>query len=632
MMDVIATAGHVDHGKSALVRALTGREPDRFAEERRRGLTIDLGFVWTTLSPGEEERTVAFVDVPGHDRFLTNMLAGVGPVDDLLLVVAADDGWSAQSQEHLEIITLLERRIIAAVVTKATPAGPERTAEVVEDVHARLAAVGAPATPVIAVDSLDGSGLDALRSTLLTRVTAPRDDGQVQDQAARLWIDRVFSIAGAGTVVTGTLSSGGLKRGDRVGILPGEHRGRIRELRSLEIPVDDVIAPARVAVALAGIDAGQVERGDTLVGLRGDGGATAIATRHLDVWLEVLPHVAVGHRGAWQLHLGTARREARILPLLGELPPGDQGPVRVELGTPVTARIGDRIVLREIGQGLTVAGGPVLDVEPRRRPRGQTERLLHAEALDAVRAATGPAETVLAVLRARGGFAPLVRVEAAMGYPLDAVLQEQDALRELGGQLIERERFEGWVIAAGHAAQRPNDASGVVSRDRVLTAVRSDGCPAELVEGVLRHAVEDGVLADVGGRVVHRDHLGTYEASRQQRQQALLEALPSDPPTFVTLEQALTEHGVPRFEVQALVDRGELLAQGDLLFAPATLERAIRILDAGPAADGAPFTASDARQALRLPRRHAVPLLEYLRATGHTTFDGTEHRLAVTPR
>ncbi|MEX2548998.1 MAG: SelB C-terminal domain-containing protein [Nitriliruptoraceae bacterium] len=631
-MDVLATAGHVDHGKSALVRALTGREPDRFAEELRRGLTIDLGFVWTTLSKGDAQRTVAFVDVPGHDRFLTNMLAGVGPVSDVLLVVAADDGWSAQSEEHLEIVTLLRRRIVAAVVTKTTPAGPTRTAEVLEDVHARLAAAGASATPVVAVDALDGSGLDALRDALLARLTAPRTDDQAPAVDARLWIDRVFSVAGAGTVVTGTLSSGRLERGDRVSTLPGGQRGRIRELRSLEVSVDEVTAPARVAVALAGVDADQVERGDALVGLRRDGTPTALATHSLDVWLEVLPHAAVGHRGAWQLHLGTARRDARILPLLGELQPGDEGPVRIELEVPVTARVGDRIVLREIGQRITVAGGTVLDVEPSRRRRGQTERLLHAEALDAVRSAAGPAETVAAVLAARGGSAPLTRLEAAVGHPLGEVLDAGDGLRELGGQVVERERFDGWVTLVAAAAQQPSDPSGIVSRDEVLAAARADGCPEELAAGVLRSAVEAGLLTDVGGRVVHRDHVAAYEASRQRRQQALLDALLRDPPTFITLEQAAAEHDVPRFEVQMLLEDGRLLAHGDLLFTPDTLHRAVRVLDAGPAADGAAFTASEARQAWGLPRRHAVPLLEYLRATGHTTFDGAEHRRTRAPQ
>jgi selenocysteine-specific elongation factor len=181
MMQVVATAGHVDHGKSALVRALTGREPDRLAEERRRGLTIDLGYVWTDLVAGGRRVTVAFVDVPGHDRFLTNMLAGVGAVDEVLFVVAADDGWSAQSEEHLEIVTLLGRRITAAVVTKTTPAGPARTSEVVAQVGERLARDGAGQVPVLAVDALDGHGLEELRTVLVRRLSpsrAPRRRGR----------------------------------------------------------------------------------------------------------------------------------------------------------------------------------------------------------------------------------------------------------------------------------------------------------------------------------------------------------------------------------------------------------------------------------------------------------------------
>ncbi|TVP67274.1 MAG: selenocysteine-specific translation elongation factor [Nitriliruptor sp.] len=639
MMQVVATAGHVDHGKSALVRSLTGREPDRLDEERRRGLTIDLGYVWTDLRAAGRSVTVAFVDVPGHDRFLTNMLAGVGAVDEVLFVVAADDGWSAQSEEHLEIVTVLGRRITAAVVTKATPAGPARTAEVVEDVRARLARVGAAAAPVLAVDAIDGQGLDELRTTLVQRLSPPSDgagdDGEGSRPGVppapdgsfpRLWVDRVFSVAGAGTVVTGTLDSGRLTRGEHVAVLPGPTRGRIRDLRSLEDQVEVAVAPSRVAVALAGVDHAQVERGAVLVGLDGDGAPAGVVTEAMDVWLTVLDHGPVGHRGAWQLHLGTAHRPARVLPLLGDLQPGEQGPARVEVAGPLPVRIGDRFVLREVGRQVTAAGGTVLEPSPSRTRRGVSERLEHAEALEAVHEAGDGAPRAGALVALRGGATALERLEAAVGQPLGMELADDARLTVVDEVVVDRQRLEGWQAAAIAAARERAGDDPVVTHDQLLSAVEAHGCPRSLWPAVLRAALASGEVEEVGGRVVHRDDLDVYRAGLRARQEQLLAALAGPELAFVDADRVVEEYRVARFELQPLLDGGQLLQRDGLVFTPDTVERAVEVLDAGPGGGGAPFTASDARQAWGLTRRFAVPLLEHLRATGRTTFDGTSHR------
>lgn len=661
-MQVVATAGHVDHGKSALVRALTGREPDRLAEERRRGLTIDLGYVWTDLRAAGGSVTVAFVDVPGHDRFLTNMLAGVGAVDEVLFVVAADDGWSAQSQEHLEIVTLLGRRITAAVVTKAIPAGPARTSEVVAQVRERLARVGAGQTPVLAVDALDGAGLDELRTVLVRRLSpCPNSPDEVADEDGgaaasaaggaaasaaggaaaaaaggisgasdrafpRLWVDRVFSVAGAGTVVTGTLTSGRLRRGDQVAVLPGPSRGRIRDLRTLEVQVEEAMAPARVAVALAGVDGGLLARGSVLVGLRANGNPTGVVSDAMDVWLEVLDHGPVGHRGAWQVHLGTAHREARLLPLLGDLQPGEQGPARLEVAGPVPVRVGDRFVLREVGRRVTAAGGTVLEPFPSRSRRGVSERLEHAEALEAVRDAGGGGRHLGALVSLRGGASPLEGLEVAFGQRLQVVLERDAQLTVVDEQVVEQQRFGRWQAAAVAAARELGVDDPVVTHDQLLAAVTADGCPRSSWPAVLRAVLASGDVEEVGGRVVHRDHLATYRAGRCARREQLLAALAGPELTFVDTDRGVDEYGVARFELQPLLDAGEVLQRDGLLFTPGTVERAIGALDDGPGAGGAPFTASAARRVWQLTRRHAVPLLEHLRATGRTTFDGTHHR------
>src|SRR5690349_15960569 len=226
-MFVVATAGHVDHGKSTLVRALTGMEPDRWAEERRRGLTIDLGFAWTTLPSG---RDVAFVDVPGHERFLGNMLAGLGPAPAVCFVVAADEGWQAQSSDHRDAIAALGIRHGLVVISRADRA-PDRAAEVLEQARAELADTGLADAPAVIVSAVDGTGLTELRGTLddlLARVPAPPATARL-----RLWVDRSFTITGAGTVVTGTLAAGTLARGDRLQLL-GPASARPVVVRGLE--------------------------------------------------------------------------------------------------------------------------------------------------------------------------------------------------------------------------------------------------------------------------------------------------------------------------------------------------------------------------------------------------------------
>ncbi|MBV9822614.1 MAG: selenocysteine-specific translation elongation factor, partial [Actinobacteria bacterium] len=257
-MRVIATAGHVDHGKSRLVRALTGMEPDRWAEERRRGMTIDLGYAWMSLPSGEQ---LAFVDVPGHQRFVTNMLAGVGPVPAVLLVVAADEGWRRQTSEHLDAIDALRIRHGLIVVTRADLATPERTAAVLADARQRVARSSLGELPALAVSAETGAGLAELRNglqSLVDDLPAPDPDARV-----RLWIDRAFTVRGSGTVVTGTLGAGRIAVGDEL-----ELAGRpvtVRGLQQLASRAEKVEAVARVAVNLRSVGRDAVGRGDCLL-------------------------------------------------------------------------------------------------------------------------------------------------------------------------------------------------------------------------------------------------------------------------------------------------------------------------------------------------------------------------------
>ncbi|HLS32282.1 MAG TPA: selenocysteine-specific translation elongation factor, partial [Brevibacterium sp.] len=344
---VVATAGHVDHGKSTLVRALTGIEPDRWDEERRRGLTIDLGFAWTRLPSGRE---VSFVDVPGHERFLGNMLAGVGPAPIVLVVVAADEGWMPQSDDHRDAIAALgiERGLL--VVTRADLA-PDSVAEVSARSRAELAGTGLAGAEALAVSGTTGEGLDALREAL-DRVLA---QAPVPDPGARvrMWIDRAFSIAGAGTVVTGTLGAGTLRPEDSL-VLSGEQaheRVTIRGLQSHDTAVESVGPVTRAAVNLRGIGADDLGRGDVLLtpgawSLTG----TVDVRRSTGADFEDAPRELA-------VHVGTAAVQARLRPLGAEH-------ARLTLSRSLPLTVGDRMLLRSTGSRAVRAGVQVLDIDP----------------------------------------------------------------------------------------------------------------------------------------------------------------------------------------------------------------------------------------------------------------------------
>ncbi len=381
-MHVIATAGHVDHGKSTLVRALTGTDPDRWEEEKARGLSIDLGFASFELPSGA---TVAFVDVPGHRRFLKNMLAGVGGVAGCLFVVDCREGWRAQSEEHLRILELLGVRHGVVALTKVAGVDDDLVDLVRHEVLGRTSGTFLERAVPVATDALDATGLGDLVAALdeLVAVVPPaRDDGR-----PRLWIDRVFAARGAGTVVTGTLAGGAIAVGDELDVVGGAagpptiHPVRVRGVQSLHRTIERAGAGARVAVNLVGVRHHELGRGDVLVHAD-QWHLTTVA----DVELRVLATLAhpVTRRGAYVVHLGSGEHPATLRVIDGDrLGPGSVGPVRIRWRRPVPLLPGDRVVLRESGRGETVGGGEVLEVDPvgpasRARPDRSVARLVAA--------------------------------------------------------------------------------------------------------------------------------------------------------------------------------------------------------------------------------------------------------------
>ena len=569
-MEVIATAGHVDHGKSALVRALTGMEPDRWAEERRRGLTIDLGFAWTTLPTG---RRIAVVDVPGHERFIGNMLAGVGSVPAALLVVAADDGWSAQTAEHVAVLDALGVRNALLAVTKADLADP---APVLADLRERLVATSMGDVPGVAVSARTGAGLPELTRALdmlFAALPAPEADG-----AVRLWIDRAFTIRGAGTVVTGTLSAGTVSAGDRFRL--GEREVVVRGIQSLGEPVESVTATARVALNLRGVAVEEISRGDALL-TPGAFRRTDVVDVTLAAEPERLPAEVV-------VHVGSATVGARLRPLDGAV-------VRLRLATALPLRVGDRLLLRDPGT-RRVVGADVRDVDPPELRRRGAARLRAAE-LAAQPEGTAGAGADLARRR-------IVRAEdfAAMGWPVP------------GGATA----HGPWLLAAGLADELAARVPDVVTRYRRLRPLEP-GPPAEVVRRALELPDAELVSALVRtplelreGRVV--DGTAVLPPEVQRAVDAVRARLAEDP--FAAPEAPdLVAAGLGVRELGAAVRSGQLVRIADAVYLAPGIAEIARARLMGVAQ---PFTLSQARQAWGTSRRVAVPLAEWLDAHGVT--------------
>ena len=562
-MHVIATAGHVDHGKSTLVRGLTGVEPDRLTEERLRGLTIDLGFAEMVTPSGE---SIGFVDVPGHVRFIRNMLAGVSGVDMCMFVVAANEGWKPQSEEHLWILELVGVRGGVVVLTKVDLAGDDLVDLALEELSEALAGTPLDRAEVVAVDATDEAGLGELRAALDRLVrTAPL---AVDRERPRLWVDRSFAIRGAGTVVTGTLTGGTLAVGEHVEVATGRgvHRARVRGLQSFGREREVAAPGSRVALNLAGVHNDAVRRGDVVVRP-----GQWHRTRCCDATLRILPAVnrRVSRRAALAAYIGSAESPFRLSVLGADsIGPGETGSVRMRLPVALPLAAGDRFVVRDLGRGETVGGGEILDVDP-----------------------------VLPVSRARPDRS-VDRVVAERGWVTP------DELERLTGE--RRAPTVGrWVVEPVQAA---------ACRDHLaarIAAARAPGLDvAELGER------DRAVLATLPDVVVSHGRARTAVAALADRLEqhpfvVALEAAPFAPPSPAEL-------GVDQAEVRQLVRLGRVIERDGLYFAPVALDQAAALVERlfREYPDG--VTVGQLREAMETTRKWAVPLATLLDARGLT--------------
>ncbi|WP_117211317.1 selenocysteine-specific translation elongation factor [Allorhizocola rhizosphaerae] len=562
-MHVIATAGHVDHGKSALLKALTGMEPDRWEEERRRGLTIDLGFVWT----GD----LAFVDVPGHERFVGNMLAGVGSVPAVLFVVAADEGWMPQSAEHLTALDALGVRHGLLAITKTDLMEPELAAE---EALAQIRATSLGDIPVIPVSARTGDGIPRLREAFddLTKNLPPADP----NAPVRLWIDRGFTIHGAGLVVTGTLQAGTIRAGDPLELARTQKHYTVREIQSLSHKVNEASGVARVALNLRGAHRGDIRRGDALM---------TPGTYKTSTLIDV--RTSVSGPAELLVHIGSATVDGRLRTLGADT-------ARLTLGEALPLRLGDRLVLRH-DRGVT-GGAVILDIDPEPlRRKGAAKR----RSLDLSQYADEP--DPWAELTRRG----IVRADTlrVMGIdpptaPLAAdwlVAPElAESLRARLAALTEGTLTGGHPIAVEHA--RKNLA---LPDARLVAPLLPPG-----------RAIRDGMIVRAGAP----DALAP--ALRQR-----IEHLEKSHAGFVPLD----ETGLNPADLAAAIRSGRLVRLApDVVLLATTVEHALSVLRNLPQ----PFTVSQAREALNSTRKIMVPLLEHLARNGKTRRDADgNHRL-----
>ena len=553
---VICTAGHVDHGKSTLVNALTGVDPDRWAEEKRRGLTIDLGFAKANR---RNNGFVSFIDVPGHERFLKNMLAGVGAVDGCLFVVDSTEGWKPQSEEHLRILNLLgvERGLIA--LTKISLVDDDFREIVELEIKDHLKGTFLESAPIIPVDSITGLGIDLLITELenmLESTPVAKDNDR-----PRLWIDRVFTVRGSGTVVTGTLTGGSLKVDDEIVINPQNFVTRIRSLQSHDEQISNTSPGSRVAINLSNIDHRSIGRGSVITNP-----GQWFHTSTFDAELDVLPCIEheVSRRGAYLAYIGTKEEFVKVRVLGDEvIPAGSKGLIRVYMEEKLPLMLGDRLILRESGRNETIGGAIILDPDPilraaEAKPNSSIDRIIsehkwitpsHLEALTGVR-----------------------RKEDVPGWIVDPLCLE-DMIANLSQRLL----------TAG------NLGLDITSLDQFERAAIG------LLEGVF---IEGKYL-----RMEGADNLSDHPYLHQ------LETDLFKPPDA---------NGVDPRELRELVRRGLIIEQNGIFFSQNAVTSAARRIQVLLNENPEGVTVGEVRIALDSTRKYVLPLLNYLDQIGAT--------------
>ena len=559
-MRIIATAGHVDHGKSSLVQALTGTDPDRWEEEKRRGLTIDLGFAFTQIA----EQQIGFIDVPGHIRFLRNMLAGIGGIDACMFVVAANEGWRPQTEEHLRILDSLGITRGVIVLTKTDLVDAEALALKLDSVHRHVRSTFLEAAPVVQVSVHNSATLDTLRSTLGDLIASLPP--VVNTHRPRIWVDRSFAAKGSGTVITGTLLGSSLSVGDELLLQPSNNAVKVRGIQSNGISLDKLEAGNRCALNITGVDHSAVSRGDVLMV---DG--QWLGTNKFDASLKVLDSIehAVSKRGSYMLYIGS--REIKVvLHTLGStsIQSGETGFIRVSLPDMLPLAPGDRFILRESGRDETIGGGEVLDIQPILRS-----------------SKAKPNKEILRLIAERG-WVQIEQLHLLAGRNVDISEVEQS--------------IDGWVTTTNNMAEVSNEVVALITASKDLGV---DVATLSAQQRLVLPTLTNVTVREGRARSANANDVALHPMVKQFADAG---CMPSDPEQF---DKAI---------IRQLVQRGILVHCEELYFHSSAIDTAVsaarQLLDANPQG----FTVAQFREHLGVSRKYALPLINHLDTTGFT--------------
>lgn len=617
---IIATAGHVDHGKTRLVQALTGVDTDRLPEEKRRGLTIEPGFAYWRTAQGE---VLGFVDVPGHERFIHHMLGGVAGIDFALLVVAADDGPMPQTREHLSILHLLGVRRGAVALTKIDRVPPDRPGVVAAEIRALVAATGLHEAPIFPCSAVIGTGIPLLAAHLEQQARAMPERGT--QGSFRLAIDRSFHLAGAGLIVTGTAVSGSVEIGQTVRLLLAGTQARVRSIHAQDTPVARGCAGQRCALNLVGatLHLDHIRRGEWVVN-----GEVPPPTQRIDARLQVLPTQALPHWSAVHMHLGTAHVTGRIAVLAGTaIGAGESALVQLVLDQPIGAMRGDRFIVRDASARQTVAGGSVIDAFAPARGRARPARLAWLAAMEI----DCDAEALADLLMQSPGGVDLDRFAANRNLPAPdaARLYEAAPMKRLptrsgllGFSFAQWDHWRARVLQAlAEWHRRSPDAVGPAP-DRVLAAEEAPGLAREAMRALVAELAREGqVVREITGVRLpgHRPQLRRADATLWQRLQPLLADTGVRPTSVAELAASLGEETAHLdIAMSRLAYCGRLIrVSKNRFFLPAALGRLMHLLRQEQDASGS-VTAASFRNRCGIGRNLTIEVLEYFDRSGFT--------------
>ncbi len=629
-MRVIGTAGHVDHGKSTLIAALTGTHPDRLKEEREREMTIELGFGWLTLPDGEE---IGIVDVPGHRDFIENMLAGIGGIDAALLVIAADEGVMPQTREHLAILDLLQIPTGLIALTKTDLASdPEWLALVESDIRANVSGTVMQEAPIIRVSAKNKTGLDELL-TSLTQILGEKP-ARLDLGRPRLPIDRVFSMPGFGTIVTGTLSDGHLAIGDEVVILPSGQKGRIRGLQTHKKKEEIAVPGSRTAVNISGVATEEIQRGEVVTRPK-----QYQPTRRVDARLHLLKDVSKPLKHATEVKVFVGASEtmaaARVLGV-EMINPGEEGWVQLELRDPVVAVRGDRYILRRPSPGETIGGGMIVDHQPKGRHKRFNEKVLKSLAS---LAAGSPADILLEAALALNS-APVKdavtrsRLEAEpAAQALQELLENSQILQLEDGNLTVSSDL--LVIAAPQWSVLKDKALQMVQAYQKNYPLRR-GIPREelksrlklqtrIFNALIKKLAMENEIVEAGSTLAIVGHEIKFDSGQQVKVQGLMRKFAQNPYSPPSVKESQAEIGEGVFT--ALVELGQLKQlTPDVVFRTEDYEAMVSKVR-GFLTEQGQMTVADARDLFDSSRKYMLALMEHLDATGVTIRQGDFRKL-----